>query len=449
MIKKTLLFTLGHIPRFARLLNSPCPLHLCLRSQLEQQRARSRGILASRKQPTSKGYAIAFLCLCFVTFFAFSAQAEDFLETARIQIVNERGGAVTISHDGGKTWNKIGKVISPAQKVNEQGFTASKWVRDGEIAAVAVNAIHIKCGYNKKTDRGIVFSVLPKDFASVPDGYNSFYSPSSSILTDIPAGRFIFGEKDAPYVGNKVQQFDARGRAVETEELSPIIGAEYLLIVERPRKYPRAITLENRFGGKIVLVYPDGSQKTIGQVLRPVLGVGRFPGTKYTDVGRIRANHAAVIDVSTSRLGKIGGFQIIPAEHGMDEEMGLARTKTQWMVVGPPAVGDQSLEGAAPLFRYFIRPAYTASDLSENNWREILLSRFLVEARVKDKDACPPGLPGPVEDKNKGKARNNKKGEGKWQAMPLVEVDPDKPLPPSADKALEKITDLRILFPVR
>jgi hypothetical protein len=351
---------------------------------------------------------------------------------------------VAISHNKGKTWDQIGTVLSPAQKVNDRAFTASKWVQDGEVAAVAVNAIHIKCGYNKKMDRGIVFSVLPKDFSSVPDGYNSFYSLNSSILTDIPAGRSIFGEKDAPYVGNKVQQFDAGGKGVQTAELAPIIGAKYLLVVEQPQKYPRAITLENRFGGKIVWVDSDGSQKIIGQVLRPVLGVGRFPGTKYTDVGRIRANHAAVIDVSTSRLGKVGGFQIIPAEHGMDEEMGSARTKTQWMVVGPPAVGEQSLEGLAPLFKYFIRPAYTESDLSENNWREVLCSRFLVEVRLKDKGRDKD------EDKEKGKETGKTKGKSeRWQAMPLVEVDPGRPLPPSAEKALEKVTDIRILFPVR
>ncbi|MFA4857662.1 MAG: hypothetical protein WC901_05090 [Candidatus Margulisiibacteriota bacterium] len=376
----------------------------------------------------AKSYAIALLTLFFALFFTFSAQAEDFIETARIQITNERGGAITVSHDKGKTWNKIGQVLAPAQKVNNQGFTASKWVQDREVAAVAVNAIHIKCGYNKKDDRGIVFSILPKEFSAVPDDYNSFYSPSSSILTDIPAGKLIFGEKDAPYVGNQVQQFDAGG-AARTDNLSPVLGSKYLIIVEQPQKYPRAITFENRFGGKIVLVDHDGSQKIIGQVLRPVIGVGRFPGTKYAEVGRIRANHAAVIDVSTSRLNKIGGFQIIPAQHGMDAEMVSARTKTQWMVVGPPAVIDPALEGVAPLFKYFIQPAYTRSDLSEKNWREILLSRFLVEVKLKDK----------------GKDQ----GKGKWEAMPLVEVDPDQPLPPSADKALEKITDMRILFPVR
>ncbi len=184
------------------------------------------------------------------------------------------------------------------------------------------------------------------------------------------------------------------------------------------------MVFENRFGGKISITYFNGVEKVIGEVLKPVVGVGRFEGSKYASVGRIRANHAGVIDVSTSILGKVGGFQIVPSVHGTGME--YVKATTQWMVIGPPDINDPAYEGKAPFFKYFLRPAYASSDLEGEDWEKKLLERFLVEVKVKGKEG--------------------------WQPMPVYEFDEyylTGDVPPWSNTALSNITHLRILFPIR
>jgi len=197
----------------------------------------------------------------------------------------------------------------------------------------------------------------------------------------------------------------------------------YYVIVEQPDQYPTEIIFENQFGGKVLATYPGLGQQVIGQVLSPLVGVGRFEGTNFAGVGRIRANHAGVIDISTSRIGQIGGFQIIPSFHTLD--MPYVKRKTQWLVVGPTSVEGEGLEGRAPLFKYFIRPNYRASDLEASDWESKLLSRFLVEVKYQ--------------------------GGASWEPMPVLEINKfylRRELPNWADTALERISQIKILFPL-
>lgn len=348
----------------------------------------------------------------------------DFVETHTIEIINVEQGHIRITDDQGETWQDIGRVIYPCGKVNDQGYTASKWVKKGEVAATSVNAIHIKAGYNKKDDRGVIFSILPKEYSKVPRNYNSYYSPTASILTDIPAGTSIFGGWESPAVGNIVSAChnESLEDGNEASYFVPGSSDQFWITVSRPKVSPQQIVFENRFGGRVTMRYLDGEEKIIGQVYKPVLGVGRFAGTKYAEVGRIRANHSAVIDISTSPLNLIGGFQIIPSYHGMSKEMIYARAKTQWMVVGPAGVEDPAIEGSAPLFKYFLRPVYVESTLEEKYWDDILLTKFLVEVKYKDNDD--------------------------WQPLPRFTLNPKAALPTWADRALKNVTHFRILFPI-
>ena len=181
---------------------------------------------------------------------------------------------------------------------------------------------------------------------------------------------------------------------------------------------------ENRFGGLIYLkyYYLERYPKVIGQVLRPVLGVGRFLGSHYTAKGRLRANHSGVICVSTSPYGKIGGFQIIPANHAMSPEMKYARRLTQWMVIGPLDARDPSLEGVAPFFCYYLAPRYNKDDITKFNWRQRFRERVMVEAKYK-----------------------GKKG---WHSLPTRWYEVNKKLPDEAFTALKNITHFKILFPL-
>jgi hypothetical protein len=347
-----------------------------------------------------------------------------FDEIIRIKIWNLPGGTVEVSSDEGKSWEPAGKVIYPTVKVNPESYFASRWVPDGKVAATSVNALHIKTS-TEADGAGVIFSILPREFLKKPKAYRSYLSPDSSIYTDIPAGESIFGGGYAPFVGNVVMLSRPAYPVIPIPRgYVPAIGDKIYILVDRPVDYPKEMVFENRFGGKVSITYFNGVEKVIGEVLKPVAGVGRFEGTKYASAGRIRANHAGVIDVSTSRLGEVGGFQIVPSEHGTGME--YVKATTQWMVIGPTNINDPAYEGKAPFFKYFLRPAYASSDLEGEDWDKKLMGRFLVEVKIK--------------------------GSNKWQPMPVYEFDEyylTGEIPTWANTALSNVTHLRILFPIR
>ena len=78
------------------------------------------------------------------------------IELLRIRLVNEQNGAISVSSDQGATWSQVGCVLRYTTQVTREGYTASKWVPAGQVAATAVNAIHINVGYNAQDDRGVV-----------------------------------------------------------------------------------------------------------------------------------------------------------------------------------------------------------------------------------------------------------------------------------------------------
>lgn len=351
-------------------------------------------------------------------------QAENQPETVelyRLRIENQVGGAISVSQDEGQSWQPLGKVVAPTTKVTHQGFTASKWALPGRICATSVNAIHVKIDNDVKTGKGVIFSIVPAEQgASFKFGAASS-NPSAAIYTDMPGGTGIFG-RWTPFINGRV--LIERGASVPAPpapDYEPQIGDVLVLPVARVKRLPKSIEFENRFGGLIRIIYPDET-KIIGEVLRPVIGVGRFEGSFFTDVGRIRANHPGVLDISTSPYREVGGFQIVPANHAMSPETTYIRQYTQWMVVGPLNATDPSWEGTAPLFSYFFQPRYEPDDIFQKDWVERLLSRFRAEVRLKN---------------------------GDWQPMPSVSLDPDekKRLPDSAFVALKDVTHIRILFP--
>lgn len=372
----------------------------------------------------------ALLALGFLASFALAdSSALDqgnnpkFEELYRIKVWNQAGGTIEVSADKGKSWETVGRVVYPTQKIDPASYAASRWVDDGQVAATAVNAIHIRTT-SEADGGGVIFSLLPKEFLKPPKIYKSYLSPDASIYTDIPAGASIFGGGFAPFVGNPVLLSRGNYRIVPVAGYTPALGDKLYIIVERPIEYPKQIVFENRFGGGGTITYYNGEEEPIAQVLRPVTGVGRFDGTRFAAVGRIRANHAGVIDVSTSPLGVIGGFQIVPAAHGSNLKYVLS--STQWMVVGPPEDGTGSLEGKAPLFKYFLNPAFSPGDLESSQWENKLLERFLVDVKYR--------------------------GSDKWQPMPAYSFDDyylTGDVPKWADNALENVAYIRILFPIR
>jgi hypothetical protein len=345
------------------------------------------------------------------------------VELYRIRIENTQNGNIEASDSKGLRWEKLGQVLIPCKAVNRQGFTASKWGKAGTVVASAVNAIHIKTAHNLDADRGVIFSVLPSEqLNNNQQNYRSYLNQSSSIYTNIRIGDGIFGDQWSLFVGNLVY-LEAQEKLIPLPYNYILKDGDVLVIkVLRPDPYPSQIIFENKYGGLIYLKYFTGKSKPIGQVLKPVLGIGRFIGTKGTNVGRIRANHNGVIDISTSPLDKVGGFQIIPAEHSESPEMFKAKSGTQWMIIAPLDALSQGNEGTSPFFSGYIMPRYNKTNIHAENWIEQVSQQTLVQVKYKD--------------------------QKDWRPMPVYYVDQHKELPERYNTVLKDVEQIRILFPM-
>lgn len=333
-------------------------------------------------------------------------------ELCRVRLVNNVGGLITGSRDEGKTWELLGSVQIPATALADHGFTAGKWANAGTIAASAVNGLHVCAGHSDKGDEDFLFSICPKEIMTdAGQKLQSFMTVDSTIFTDIPGGSGIFGGFWAPAPNNPVSLEQNGELKPLPQGYVPKIDDILILRVMVPTDLPKAIIFENRFSGFITEIGWDDHEHIIGQVLKPVMGIGRFFGSQYADVGELRANHSGVICISVSPKGQLGGFQIIPKGHAMSPEMVNARRLTQWMVVGPLDARAPSWEGVAPLFRDYLRPCWVPGGES-----------VYVDIRVKD---------------------------GPWQPIPPMGFPADEtvPLPAWADMALEHVTHIRISFP--
>jgi len=291
------------------------------------------------------------------------------------------GGDITV-HSEKAGVVRLGKVLSVPSSTRWPAFTASRWGNPGTVVATAVNALHILVDIEK--GRGRTVSILPKETFAPASGETAFF------LTDIPPGRGIFGAW-APTVGSKV---------IWEESQNPAI-----IVV--PEETPWFVEIENRPGGRIT-AWTGSGPIVLGRVARPVAGCGRFGGTQFQEVGRIRANHPGVIDVSTSREGFVGGFQILPLEHAESPEMSSAWKLSQWLVAAPKPGG---FVGRKPLFSSGFVPGPSKEEKLWDVW-STYGRRSLVLARI---------LGGP------------------WQWMPEATG--------RNDTALKDITHLRLYFP--
>ncbi|MFH1515754.1 MAG: hypothetical protein ABIG42_09885 [bacterium] len=318
-----------------------------------------------------------------------------------VVIENKKDGEIFfLDLDSSKT--VLGRVIVPAKKWNAEPFEAANWSPVG-VCATAVNAVHLKRemqdGEGKLGTQ--LISILPREMLTIdPVKFASYFDESSSVYTSIKAGQKIFGGIYTPFVGAEV--------VVDGE-----MPSEIRITLGMPDPMPLWVSFENRFGGLITARYPGEDEVDIGVVYRPVYGVGRFTGTLYCDIGRIRAVHSGVIDVSTSPNGEIGGFQIVPHFHADSSSVRNIRLLTQWMVIGPLDYTQTDYGLLSDLF-VFLQPRFL--EMSEENLVDgasALRSRFHVVVKFK--------------------------GDEKFHNFP--------PLVGLIDDALESMEEIRIYFP--
>lgn len=342
-----------------------------------------------------------------------SAKASAGEEVCRIRIHNKPGGLIQVSVDGGATWGAVGRVTRAAN-AHIISFAASSYTPEGAVAATAVHGIRIKIGTLAhgiyKQQMPITFSITPVEFGHIPSGYGGHNPRSSGIHTDIHAGRSIF-RNFAPYVGSPVFLETDHRLSPLPEDYTPAGGETFVIVARRPDEDIRDITFENKTGGKVTITDSDGGVREIAEVVRPVLGTGRYDGTSFTGVGAINTNHGGVITISTAPVQRPGfreggavesrgGFMIQPYYHASKQR----ETSPQVMVIGPRDSTKPRLEGTAPLFAGHIRPSSFPGH-PENSFR--------AQVRLKD---------------------------GDWRPVPEVVG--------KADRSLKDVAAVRILFPM-
>lgn len=288
----------------------------------------------------------------FLAFFSATAGAEPLY---RISLPLTLGGKVQAVLPDGRTFF-LGTVTGLPTSTRWPGYTASKWAAPGTVAASAVNAVHLTLSVDG--DAGRTMSILPLHTVAPAAGEKAF------ITLDVPAGTGFFGGW-APPVGTCVTVKKKDGTMVPLDRNGlPSPGEEMFFEVEE-RKRPYIIDVENRPGGRVLGWYAEGP-KVLARVIRPVRGVGRFGGTEFQGLGRIRANHCGVIDVSTARRGVVGGFQVLPFLHSKSKEMGGAWQLTQWLIVASETAVP--LPGTTPLFLGNLVPGCQMTDRLWDIW---------------------------------------------------------------------------------
>jgi hypothetical protein len=309
-----------------------------------------------------KKMLVFFLVLCLAS----SVRAQP-QEIFRLEIPAEPGAQVRAVRPDGTVWN-LGKVLRIPESTRYPAYTASAWAVPGTVAATAVNAIHLSISV--ENGKGRIISLVPAETIAPAAGV------SASFVVDCPAGTALFGGW-APIVGSPVQVHCADGTVRPLSSGIPEQGDMLEISVTEDPDAPYMIDFENRTGGA-VRAYWNGGSRVIARVVHPVSGSGRFAGTKYQRRSALRANHCGVICISTSDVGSIGGFQIIPYEHAFSKEMRSAWDKTQWMIIR--STDGEKMTGRAPLFSGLFTPGAQALEKLWDFWstygrRSLILCR--------------------------------------------------------------------------
>lgn len=337
-----------------------------------------------------------FLTLMLILW-AYGACAEELIELRIPCTVGEQVTAILPNSEP----LKLGQVLAIPAKTNWPAYTASKWATPSSVCASAVNAIHILVDVEE--GRGRIISLIPAVTTAPAATGGAFFT------LDMDAGTGVFGGF-APLTGSRVT-VEHEGRE---SELTGVPEKGDTLVIRSPLPEDPEVymtDIENRPGGRVI-AYGKTGARVIARVVRKIGGVGRFGGTAYQGIGRIRASHSGVIDVSTSKRGEVGGIQIMPLEHALtSKEMLNAWKLTQWMIIAP-LPGEPNLEGRGPLFKRALVPGPQLGDRLPDMWAQYGRKPLVM---------C-------------------RRDGGNWERLPDVAG--------KVDDALKDVTHLRIYFPV-
>jgi hypothetical protein len=315
-----------------------------------------------------------------------------------IELPFEKGALVRAVLPSGEA-RELGRVAELPEQMRWPSYTASAWGQPGTVTASAVNAVHILMDIEK--GQGCTMSVLPRETIAPAAGQGA------AIILDCRAGASFFGAW-APPAGTRITVKNG-GSEHPLETRLPTEG-DTLVFKVYEEDAPYMVDFENRPGGRVI-AWGKGAPRVLARVIRPLGGVGNFEGTMFQRRSHIRANHAGVIDISTSDYGTVGGFQIIPWDHALkSEEMQGVWEATQWMIIAPPD-GKSMMGGTAPLFDGSLVPGPSRGERLWNLW-STYGRKSLVLARIDG---------------------------GEWGMLPDASG--------KSDDALKRVTHIRVYFP--
>lgn len=343
----------------------------------------------------------------------------------RIYIENFANGVVSVVDNSGNHV-VIGSVYRPATIAtnSSDGFWAAHYDKasDGTfscVTAIGANAMHLKVGPTSSYDPLQANAWTPKqisvgineDYVYAGDSYSD-----SMIYTSVAGGTNIFGGSAAPYVGNPVKYLTSDGNwesldsyfnndftkeipkrlLIEVFQSSTSNGTPDYIEFENWAKNDVVGGVAQSSNGRVLVHYPNSTQKYVADIIQRVQGTGRFVGSEYAEVGRVRAAHPGVICLSTSsKIGYTtnsnlrGGFQFIPANHAKYLSYDLAQDsfigRDQWGIISYVGATADSLydtnyivngeisynpiwEGVAPLFTEYINPRHIPGNQSNSTY---------------------------------------------------------------------------------
>ena len=317
-----------------------------------------------------KNVQVLFLSILLLFYISGKAVAYNNFE---IHIPCKTGTSVYAVFENGNTYN-LGTVIKIPKTSRYPSYTASAWGTPGTVCASAVNAIHIL--QSVKNNQGRTISIVPRETIAPAAGTNAAFVISTK------AGYGPFG-LFSPFVGSEVFVKDITGKIKKLDEKTKFRNTDLVIISVKARhtdNFPYMAEIENKPGGRVT-IWDKNGYRVIARTIKPVLGTGRFAGTKFQTTSRLRANHCGVIDYSTTPSGETGGFQIVPWEHSLtSKEMQNLWNLTQWMVIAP-VPPENKLKATFPLFKGALVPSGTGDEKTENRYftygrKSLLLVRY-------------------------------------------------------------------------
>ncbi|MDO4987408.1 MAG: hypothetical protein Q4E17_00035 [Synergistes sp.] len=339
-------------------------------------------------------------CIAFSIFLSSHAYAEE-RKIFELRIPFTLKAAVTaVRPDGSVT--EIGKVVKLPIATRYPSYTASAWATPGCVCASAVNAVHILV----QTEKGLgrTMSIVPQKTIAPAAG------AGAAVVVSTEVGAGIFGGW-APPVGSPVSVEKPDGTRLRlSPENFPQKNDTLIVEVKEESSMPYMADIENRPGGRVTVWHSRGCT-TLGRVIVPVTGTGRFAGSVFQRVGRLRANHCGVVEVCTSPNSTLGAFQIIPWEHARNsKEMAYVWTSGQWLIIAP-IDKDSQLKATEPLFKGALVPGTADCEKLWDIWstygrKSLVLARY---------------------------------ANGPWQRM--------KPRSGKSSDNLRELTEIRIYFP--